>query len=76
MKPVFVTENTKKKEKQKESSTRSRLPASREINSEGENDNLKIDEVTIQHLRSDGKLRHKVQSELKKAWLVVRYVKQ
>ena len=70
MKPVFVTENTKKSERQKKSGARSRLPASREINSERENDNLEIDEVTIQHLRSDDKLRHKVQSELKKNGLL------
>ena len=44
----------------------SELPASCEISSSRENDDCEIDVITIQQLRADNSLRHRVQKELKK----------
>ena len=53
------------------SNGKSKVPLSHEISSGRENDDdCEIDELTIQQLRSDDKLRHKVQKELKKHGLL------
>ena len=63
---VFISGSGTKTEKSK-----SKLPVSHEISSGREkDDDCEIDELTIQQLRADDKLRHKVQKELKKHGLL------
>ena len=53
------------------SNGKSKVPVSHEISSGRENDDdCEIYELTIQQLKSDDKLRHKVQTELKKHGLL------
>ena len=68
MTPVKISddrESGSKKTEKKQSSVRSRLPAPREVSYESE-----IDLDTIEKLRSDSKLRHKVQKQLKEHGLL------
>ena len=58
-------ESGSKKTEKKQSSVRSRLPAPREVSYEHE-----IDLDTIEKLRSDSKLWHKVQKQLKEHGLL------
>ena len=64
MKPVFVSINSKKTEKGNPSSGKSKSSVSHEISSVREEE-CEIDEITIQQLRANDDLRHKVQKELK-----------
>lgn len=72
MNSVFVFDTSKAGiSEKKQSSERSRLPVSREIYNDCEIDGTyKLDEITIQQLRADDKLRRKVRKELTKQGLV------
>ena len=63
---VLITGSGRKTEKGDWSfySAKSKLPLSHENSSGCENDDCEIDELTIQRLKADDKLRHKVQKEL------------
>ena len=69
MTPVFVSNGSKKTEKSNPSSGKSKSSVSHKISSVRDEE-CEIDEITIQQLRANDDLRHKVQKELKKHGLL------